>query len=171
MIEDPKEMFVLLLSEARQNAEKAAELHKELVLMAENHAQIKELIEARAFIAAKTLVDVDHCFKLIGAKPVVVKARLHHEVFMEELRKHLAEIKSPVARHLFLLAKLAHLNHIRIGEVEALLTADVTRHQGVGAVLEGVKAARLAFAERTRRLARRIVEAKVLEHDLEAVAV
>ena len=170
MLESPKEVFVMLLSEARQNAEKAAELHKELVQMAEDHPQIKELIEARAFLAVKGLETLDHCFKLIGARPVVVKARLHHEVFMEELRKHLAEIKSPVGRHLFLLAKLGHLNHIRIGEIEALLTADVTRHEGVHALLEGTKAARVAFAERTRRLARRIVEAKVIEHQLEGAA-
>ena len=50
MLEDPREIFVMLLSEARQNAEKAAELHKELVQMAEDHPQIKELIEARAFL-------------------------------------------------------------------------------------------------------------------------
>jgi len=164
-IEDPKEVFVMLLSEVRQHAERAAELHKELVQVAEDHPHIKELIEARAFMAAKTLEHIDHCFKLIGARPVIVKVRLH-EVFVEELRRQLAEIKSPIARHLFILAKLAHLNHIRIGEFEALLAADVTGHPGVGALLEGAKAARLAFAERIRLLARRIVEAKVLEHEL-----
>jgi len=171
MLEDPQEVFVMLLSEARQNAEKAVELHKELAVMAGEHAEIKELIEAHAFIAAKTLEHLDHCFKLIGARPVVVKARLHHEVFVEELRKHLAEIKSPIARHVFFLAKLAHLNHIRTGEFEALLAANVTGHQGVATLLEACKAARVAAAERTRHLARRIVEIKGLERKLEAVGV
>ena len=107
--------------------------------MAEDHPQIRELIEAHAFVAAKTLEHLDFCFKLIGARPVIVKARLHHEVFVEELRKHLAEIKSPIARHIFFLAKLAHLNHIRIGEIEALLAADVTGHQAVAVLLEGAR--------------------------------
>jgi len=82
------------------------------------------------------------------------------------LRKGLVEIKSPIARHLFVLAKLAHLNHIRIGAFEALIAADVTGHPGVGVLLESAKAARLAFAERTRRLARQIVEAKVVERKI-----
>ena len=171
MLEDPREIFVMLLSEARQNAEKAAEFHKELAEMAEDHPQIRELIEAHAFVAAKTLEHLDFCFKLIGARPVIVKARLHHEVFVEELRKHLAEIKSPIARHIFFLAKLAHLNHIRIGEIEALLAADVTGHQAVAVLLEGAKAARVAAAERTRLLARRIVELKVLERELAVAGV
>jgi len=174
MVEEPQEVqevFVTLLSEARQNAEKAVELHKELAEMAGDHAQIRELIEAHAFIAANTLEHLDLCFKLIGARPVVVKARLHHEVFVEELRKHLAAIESPIARHVFFLAKLAHLNHIRTGEFEALLAADVTGHHGVAMVLEAGKAARVAAAERTRHLARRIVEIKVLERKLAAAGV
>ena len=171
MSEEPQGIFVTLLSEARQNAEKAVELHKELAEMAGDHAQIKELIEAHAFIAAKALEHLDLSFKLIGARPVVVKARLHHEVFVEELRKHLAEIKSPIARHIFFLAKLAHLNHIRTGEFEALLAADVTGHQGVATLLEAAKAARVAAAERTRHLARRIVEVKALERKLAAAGV
>ena len=168
-IEDPKGVFVLLLSEVRHNAERAVKIHQEIAQLAEDHPQIKELLEARAFMTAKTLEHLDHCFKLIGARPVVVAGR-HHEVFVEELRKGLAEIKHPVARHLFILAKLAHLNHIRIGEYEALIAADVTGHHGVGVLLEGAKAARLAFAERTRRLARRIVETKVLERKIAELA-
>jgi len=167
MLADPKEVFVHLLSEARQNNEKAAETYKEISQLAQDHPQIKELLEARAFLALKTREHLDHCFKLIGERPVAVAAR-HHEVFLEELRKHLAEIKSPIARHHFILAKLAHFNHIRIGEYEALLAADVIGHPGVGVLLEGAKAARLAFAERTRHLARRIVEAKVIERKLAA---
>jgi ferritin-like metal-binding protein YciE len=162
MLADPKEVFVYLLSEARQNNEKAAEAYTEISQLAQDHPQIKELLEARAYLALKTREHLDHCFKLIGERPVVVAAR-HHEIFLEELRKRLAEIKSPVARHHFILAKLAHLNHIRIGEYEALIAADVTGHHGVGVLLEGAKAARVAFAERTRHLARRIVEAKMIE--------
>jgi len=167
MIADPREVFVMLLSEARQNNEKAAEVYKEISQLAEDHPEIKELLEARAFLALKTREHLDHCFKLIGERPVAVVGR-HHEVFVEELRKHLAEIKSPIARHHFILAKLAHFNHIRIGEYEALLAADVIGHHGVGVLLEGIKAARVAFAERTRHLARRMAEARLLERKIAA---
>jgi len=174
MLEQPQEVqdvFVTLLSEARQNAEKAVELHKELAEMAGDDAQIKELIDAHAFVAAKSLEHLDHCFKLIKARPVVVKTRLHHEVLVEGLRKHLAEIKSPIARHILFLAKLTHLHHIRIGELEALRAADVTGHEGVATLLEAAKASRVAAAERTRHLARRIVETKALERKLAAAGV
>jgi len=167
MLTEPREVFVHLLSEARQNNEKATEIYQELSQLAQEHPQIKELLEARAFLALKTREHLDHCFKLIGERPVAVAAR-HHEVFLEELRKHLAEIKSPVARHHFILAKLAHFNHIRIGEYEALLAADVTGHHGVGVLLEGAKAARVAFAERIRHLARRLAEARAIERKIAA---
>ena len=51
--------------------------------------------------------------------------RLQDRVFLEDFRKELAEIESPVARHLFILAKANHLMHLRIAEYVALIeTAD-----------------------------------------------
>jgi len=86
------------------------------------------------------------------------------EVFMEDFRKELGEIQHPIARRLFVLAKLNHLTHLRIGEYVALIAAaDITGHYGVGVLLESCLADRLAFVERTRRLIRNLVEAKVAE--------
>jgi hypothetical protein len=86
------------------------------------------------------------------------------EIFVEDFRKELNEIQSPVARHIFILAKMTHLTHLRIGEYVALIAAaDVTGHHGVGVLLESCLADRLAFVERTRRLIRNMVEAKVAE--------
>src|SRR6266550_3557176 len=82
-------------------------------------------------------------------KAVKITGRIQ-EIFMEDFRKELAEIQSPVARRLFILAKLNHLTHFRIGEYVALISAaDVAGHYGVGILLEACLADRLAFVERT----------------------
>jgi ferritin-like metal-binding protein YciE len=82
----------------------------------------------------------------------------------EDFRKELAEIKNPVARHLFILARANHLIHLRMAEYVTLIAAaDLSGHYGVGVLLESCLADKLAFAERTRRLIRRIVETKVAE--------
>src|SRR5262249_10344462 len=120
--------------------------------------QIKEALEARAFVSEKTLATLDQCFKLIGHEPLQLSGRLQ-EIFMEDFRRDIAEIQNPIARHLFILAKLNHLTHLRIGEYIALISAaDLTGHYGIGVLLESCLADRLAFVERTRRLIRNLVE-------------
>jgi ferritin-like metal-binding protein YciE len=47
--------------------------------------------------------------------------------------------------------------------VTLIAAADLSGHYGVGVLLESCLADKLAFAERTRRLIRRIVETKVAE--------
>lgn len=158
----PKELFVMLLSDVRQGTEKAAKIYQEIGQVAQD-PQIKEALEARAFVSEKTLATLDQCFKLIGEQPVKLSGRLQ-EIFMEDFRRELAEIQGPIARHLFILAKLNHLTHLRIGEYVALISAaDVAGHYGVGVLLESCLADRLAFVERTRRLIRNMVESKVAE--------
>ena len=96
-------------------------------------------------------------------QPAKLSGRLH-DVFVEDFRKELAEIQSPAAKHLFILAKAIHLIHLRVAEYVALIAAaDVTGHYGVGVLLESCLADKLAFVERTRRLIRKVVEAKVTE--------
>ena len=159
---NPKEVFVWLLSDVRQSTEKAAKVYQEIGQMAQD-PQIKEAVEARAFISEKTLEKLDQCFKLIGEQPVKLTGRLQ-EIFVEDFRKELNEIQSPVARHLFILAKLAHLTHLRIGEYVALTaSADLAGHHGVGVLLESCLADKLAYVERTRRVIRNLVETKVAE--------
>jgi len=94
---------------------------------------------------------------------VKLSGRLH-DVFVEDFRKEVAEIQSPAARRLFILAKAIHLLHLRIAEYVALTAAaDITGHYGVGVLLESCLADKLAFAERMRRLIRNVVETKVAE--------
>jgi ferritin-like metal-binding protein YciE len=159
---DPREVFLTLLSDVRQNTERAAKIYKEIGQIAQD-PQIKEALEARAFISERTLEKLDQCFKLIGEQPVKLSGRLQ-EVFVEDFRKELNEIQAPLARHLFILAKVSHLTHLRIGEYVALVAAaDLTGHHGVGALLESCLADKMAFAERNRRLIRHVLEAKVAE--------
>ena len=158
----PKELFVLLLSDVRQGTEKAAKIYQEIGQMAED-SEVKQALEARAFVSEKTLATLDQCFKLIGEKPVKFTGRIQ-EIFVEDFRNQFAEIEGPVARKLFILAKLNHLTHLRIGEYVALVAAaDVSGHYGVGVLLESCLADRLAFVERTRRLIRNVIETRVAE--------
>ncbi len=85
-----------------------------------------------------------------------------HDIFIENFREELAEIESPVARQLFILAKAKHLIHLRIAEYVALTAmADITGHYGVGVLLESVLADKLVFVERARRLVRLLVEKEI----------
>ncbi|HTV04756.1 MAG TPA: DUF892 family protein [Acidobacteriaceae bacterium] len=161
-VNDPKELFVQLLSGLRQGTERSIAIYQEISKLAEN-PDVKEALEARAFISEKVLATQDQCFKLIGEKPVKVNSRLQ-EVFVEDFRKELAEIQNPAARHLFILAKAVHLTQLRIAEYMALVAvADITGHYGVGVLLESCLAEKLAFVERSRRLIRNVIEAKVAE--------
>jgi ferritin-like metal-binding protein YciE len=161
-INQPKELFLLLLSNVRQGAERATKIYQELSQQAQD-PDIKEILDARVFVHDKMLNTLDQCFKLIGEQPMKTSGRLQ-EIFAEDFRKELAEIQSPVARHLYILAKASHLNHLRIGEYIALTAAaDMTGHHAVGLLLETCLADKLALAERTRRMIRRLVETRVME--------
>src|SRR6266481_3511448 len=159
-VKDPKEMFLLLLSNVRQGAERGTKIYQEISQLAQD-PDIKEAMEARAFISDQALAKIDRCFEIIGEKPVKGTGRLQ-EIFVEDFRKELAEIQSPVAKHLFILARANHLTHLRIGEYVALTAAaDLTGHFAVGVLLESCLADKLAFVERTRRLIRNFVATKL----------
>lgn len=159
---NPKEVFLMLLSDARNNTERGAQLYREISQLAEN-PDVREALEARAFVTENNLDALDQCFEMMGEKPVKLSGRLH-EVFVEDFRRELAEIQSPAARHLYILVKAAHLAHLRFAEYAALIAAaDVSGHYGVGVLLESVLANKLAFLERDRRLVRHIIEGRVAE--------
>jgi ferritin-like metal-binding protein YciE len=165
----PKELFLMLLSDVRQATEKSSAIYQEIGQNVQD-PQIKEVLEARAFTSRKTLETLDQCFKLIGEQPVKFSGRLQ-ETFIDDFRKELSEIQGPVARSIFVLAKLTHLTHLRIGEYVALTAAaDISGNYAVGLLLETSLADKLAFVERTRRLIRNLVEAGIAERKLERVA-
>jgi ferritin-like metal-binding protein YciE len=156
----PKEVFVYLLSGLRHGAEASQKVYEELGQLAQD-PEIKEALDAREFISTQILSRLDECFRLIGEQPVKVSGRLH-EVFVEDFRRELNEIRSPLARRIFILAKASRLMHMRIGEYVALIAAaDITGHPAVGMHLESCLADKLAFVERTKRLIRERILEKV----------
>jgi ferritin-like metal-binding protein YciE len=156
----PKDVFLVLLSHVRQSTEKAANIYAEIGKVAQD-PEIKEALEARAFLSEKTVGTLDQCFKVLGEQPVKLSGRLQ-DIFIEDFRKELVEIQSPVAKKLFVLAKLIHFTHLQIGEYMALIAAaDSQGHYGVGVMLETCLAEKLAFVERTRKMIRYLAEAKI----------
>jgi len=159
---NPKEVFLMLLSNVRNRTERQSEIYQEIAKHAEE-PEIKQAIEGREFVSKQILQKLDECFRIIGEKPVTTTGRLQ-ETFLEDFRKEVTEIQSPVAKRLFVLAKLSHLAHLRMAEYEVLAAAaDLTGHHGVGVLLETCLADKLAFAERNRRLIRHLAEEKLAE--------
>lgn len=161
-LKNPREVFVLLLSDVRQNTERSIKFFNEIIPLVQD-TDIKAALEARVFVSGNMLASLDQCFKLIGEQPMKLTGRLQ-ETFIENFREELSEIQSPLAKHLFVLAKLSHLVHLRIGELTVLTAAaDMTGHPAVGVLLESVLADQLAFTERTKRFIRNLIETKVAE--------
>jgi ferritin-like metal-binding protein YciE len=159
-VKDAKELFIWMLSDLRQGAERSTKLFQELTQLAQD-PDVKEALDARVFISDKIMKTLDECFKIIGQKPVDTKGRLH-EIFAEDLRREVAEIESPEGRRLFVLAKANRLAHLRIAEYEVLIAAaDLTGHYGVGVLLESCLSDKLMFVERTRQLIRHRLEQRV----------
>jgi ferritin-like metal-binding protein YciE len=158
----PKEVFLTLLSNVRNRTERQSEVYQEIGKHAEE-PEIKEAIEARAFVSKHILAKLDECFRIIGEWPVDSTGKLQ-ETSLEDFRKEVTEIQSPVAKRLFVLAKLNHLAHLRMAEYEVLIAAaDLAGHHGVGVLLETCLADKLVFAKRIRRLIRHLAEAKLAE--------
>jgi ferritin-like metal-binding protein YciE len=159
-IKNTKELFVTMLSHVRHGTERSAATYHELSESAQN-PEIQQALAARAFVSQQDLAKLDKAFELIGEKPVSVTGKLH-DVFVEDFRRELAEIQSPEAKRLFVLAKANHLSHMRTAEYVTLVAAaDVSGHHGVGVLLESCLGDHLAFVERTKRLIRHVIETRI----------
>ena len=161
-IKTPKELFVMLLTDLRQGAEKAERIYEEIGQLVQD-SQIKQALQARAFVSGKVLATLDECFKLLGEQPAKLSGRLQ-ETLIEDFRRELAEIQGPVARRIFALVKLNHVAQFRISEYRALIAAaEAVGHYGVSLLLETCLADRLTFVDRTQRFLRTMVETKAAE--------
>ena len=159
-IKDQKELFIWMLSDLRQGAERSTKLFQELAQVVDD-PDIKEALDARVFISTKTMSALDECFNILGQKPVNTKGRVH-EIIAEDFRRELGDIENKDARRLFILAKANRVMHVRIADYEILIAAsDLTGHYGVGALLTSCLASKLAFVERTRRLIRHRLEQRM----------
>ena len=161
-INDPKEVFVEILSSLRQGTEQTTKIFKEII-QAIQYPDITEAMEARMFVSDTVLAKLDQCFELIGKEPVKLNGRLH-DVIAVNFRDEVTEIQNPMAKNLYILATANQLIHLRTAEYVTLIAAaDMTGHYGVGVLLESCLADNLAFVKRTRRLIRKIIEVKVTE--------
>jgi ferritin-like metal-binding protein YciE len=168
-IKTPKDLFLMILSDVRQGAEKAEKIYEEIGQLVQD-PQVKQALQARAFVSGKVLSTLDECFKILGEQPAKLSGRLQ-EALVEDFRKELAEIEGPVARRIFALMKLNHLAQFRISEYRALIAgAEAVGHHGVSLLLETCLAAKLTFAERTQRFLRELVEARIAERSAGASA-
>jgi len=151
-----------MLSDVLQSTKRMKTLFEEFSKTAQD-LNVKEALEARVFISDKVHETLEQCFRLIGEQPRKTGGRLY-DIFAEDFRRELDEIKNSMARHLFILAKANHLIHLRISEYKALIAAaDLSGHFGVGVLLESCLADKLAFVERTRRFIRAIAETRIAE--------
>jgi ferritin-like metal-binding protein YciE len=66
-IQSPKKLFVQLLSGLRQGTEKGTKMYQEICKVAED-PDVKEALEARAFVSEKVLATLDQCFRLISTQ-------------------------------------------------------------------------------------------------------
>jgi outer membrane protein OmpA-like peptidoglycan-associated protein/ferritin-like metal-binding protein YciE len=166
----PRELFVMLLSNARQNTERSAKIYQEISLQAQD-PDIKEALESWAWIAEKDLSAIDRCFQLFSEQPVQLSDRLQ-DVFVEDFRKELTEIQNPVAKAVFILAKASHLNHLRVAEYETLVeAADVSGHYAVGVLLDSCLANKNVFVIRTRHFINTLVATNITGPAANAIGV
>ena len=164
-LKDPKDLFVVMLSDLRHGAERSHQIYEELGKAAQE-PEIKEALDAREFISSQLLSKLDECFRLIGEKPMPRNQPLY-DAFVEDFRRELKEIQSPLVRKIFVLAKASRLMHMRIGEYVALIAAaDMHEHPAVGVLLESCLADKMAFVERTKRLIRAHIRDHVREEVL-----
>ncbi len=164
-IKNPKQVFVLMLSDLRRGTEKTTSMFQNLAQLADD-PDIKQALEVRSFVSQKVVETLDQCFKLIGEQPVPLsgtRTRIY-DVLAEDFRNEVADIQDTKTRRFYILAKLNNLAHIRAAEYKTLIAAaDVSGNYGVAALLETCLADKLALAERTQRWLGRIAETEVAE--------
>ena len=164
-IKNPKQVFVLMLSDLRRGTEKTASIFQNLSQLAED-PDIKQALEVRTFISQKVMDTLDQCFKLIGEQPVPLsgtRTRIY-DVLAEDFRNEVADIQDTKTRRFYILAKLNNLAHIRAAEYKTLIAAaDISGNYGVAALLETCLADKLALAERTQTWLRRVAETEIGE--------
>jgi ferritin-like metal-binding protein YciE len=160
-IKNPKELFVMILSNARYGTERSVSVYKELSELAQN-PEARQALAARAFVSQQNVERMDEAFRLIGEKPVNVSGRLL-DAFVEDFRKELPEMQSTEARWLFVVAKASQLSHMRAAEYASLVAAaDVSGNYGVGVLLESCLADHFAFVERAKRVVQAAIDTKMV---------
>jgi len=164
-VKNARDLFVIMLSEVRQGAERTTTVLREISRAAED-AHVTDALEESEFVARQDLAKLDHCFKLIGEKPVKLHGR-GRQVLAQEIREEASGITSPIVRQLFVLSKAMQLIHLSVAEYIALIAAsDITGNHTVRELLESCLADKLVAVERARRLIQAIVETRIRERSV-----
>lgn len=156
-IQEPKELFVKILSDLRQHE---FGLTDSLNTLRENiqDKDTKEYFESLIYLTEKNVETIDRCFKMINEKPVKSDDTLK-ELFIENFKKEFSEIQSPLVKILYFINKANHLMNVRAGEwVTLIAMSDISGNRGVGVLLESCFTQKAAFVQRARRRIRYIVE-------------
>jgi len=95
-VKNPKEFFVVLLSELRQGTERTTKIFQEISQVAQN-PDIKEALEARAFVSDKVLATLDQCFKLIREQPAKLSRQTSSSFFGRKGGLAMADSSAPGA--------------------------------------------------------------------------
>ena len=173
-----KDIFVTILSNVRKKNADAARAYRRLGDAAES-SELKQDLEARAFITENDLISLDHCFERIGEKPVVIPFHLEdalvEDSVVSDFERTLTQLETSASRNLFILAKAAELVQLSITDYPILISgAEVTGHHVLGVLLETILAHKLALMERDRCLERDLIEGEIAKSgklaDLEAAA-
>jgi len=92
IIENPYELFLLLLSNVRQDTERATQMFQDFNKIAQN-ADVKEALDARVFASQRMVEKLDECFMLIGIIRTHWKGLSGGSVMWNEVRQYLAALK------------------------------------------------------------------------------
>src|SRR5215469_18096235 len=92
-INNAKELFVFLLSDLRQGAERTIKIFHEIGRLAQDR-DIKQALDARVLVSHKILATLDEAFRLIGSTPVKTSPRID-DALVKDFRRALAEIQTP----------------------------------------------------------------------------
>jgi len=157
---DPGAVFELLLSNTRHGAEHASEAFRKMSDYVDN-PEIKEVLQARAFLSEKFVNSLDQCFRILGTAPIETSGRLA-DALLDDVRSQWDEMESPEAKALFILAKAHQLNEFRMGQYSVLIEmADAMGHHGISLLIASCLADKVVFVERTRHLIRKILREKL----------
>jgi len=161
-VNTPQELFIALLSNVMRREEKLSDILTQIAGNAQDD-DIKEALASREFVREQQVMTLQRCFKLLGAQPTEPETRLH-EIFVEDFKKQAAAIEGPVARRLFVLAKINNLMRLHANEYAVLTAmADFTNNYGVAVLLEACQATNDALANRARDAIRSTVRERIAE--------
>ncbi len=158
-VQNPRELYVTLLSDLRRHEEHVAHSLREIGETAED-PEIRQTLTALTYLSDRTRDTLDQCFAMIGEKPVELDDRIQ-EAFIENFRNMITELESPVAKTLYIATKANELMYLRVGEYKTLIAMSrISGNHGVALLLESCLTDKLTFVERIRYRVRTMVESE-----------